>query len=137
MTSVADEFQVLARSDLIDVVNDHCSRTLGVLPALDDPRGYSDKITWLNIYDQMYEQVICCDKLLARAYVAERMSSDCLRRVYQIFRSVDDIDSTMLPERYVLKSNHDSGSVYPVTDRQGLRPSQEEASQTYEERLRN
>lgn len=120
MINVADNFQVLASSDFVAVVNDHCSRTIGVLPNLDSPRGYNDKINWLKIYDQMYEQVICCDKLLARAYVAERVSSDCLLKVYQVFRSVDDIDVTLLPERYVLKSNHDSGSVYPVTDNKAL-----------------
>ena len=113
---MADDCQTIARRELIGVVNDHCTRTIGVRPNLDDPRGYNDKINWLKIYDQMYEQVICCDKLLARAYVAQRTSIDCLLRLYQIFRRVDDIDTTMLPERYVLKSNHDSGSVYLVTD---------------------
>ena len=116
MTDIAAETQRHARSDLIDVINDHCYRNLGVLPNLEDPSGYNDKINWLKIYDQMYEQVVCCDKLLARAYVASRAASDCLLDVYQRFRSADDIDTTTLPDRYVQKSNHDSGSVYTVTD---------------------
>ena len=109
-----------ARRELIAVINDHCYRRLGVLPDLQAPRGYNDKINWLKIYDQMHEQVICCNKLLVRAYVAQRVGEDCLLRVYQTFRSVEDIDVRMLPERYVLKGNHDSGSVYPVEDSRGL-----------------
>lgn len=105
---------------LIDVINDHCFRSIGVLPNLDEPRSYNDKINWLKIYDQMQEHVICCNKLLARSYVAERVNMDCLLRVYQTFRSVDDIDAEALPERYVLKSNHDSGSVYPITNNRAL-----------------
>ena len=116
MTGIADETQRHASSDLIGVINDHCYRNLGVLPNLEDPSGYNDKINWLKIYDQMYEQVVCCDKLLVRAYVASRVARDCLLDVYQTFRSADDIDTTTLPDRYVLKSNHDSGSVYIVTD---------------------
>lgn len=111
-----DDTHEQTRNHLIDVVNDHCFRNLGVLPNLEEPKGYNDKINWLKIYDQMHEQVICCNKLLARAYVAERVNNDCLLRVYQTYRSVDDIDVKALPERYVLKSNHDSGSVYPITN---------------------
>ena len=46
-----------ARRELIAVINDHCYRRLGVLPDLQAPRGYNDKINWLKLYDQMHEQV--------------------------------------------------------------------------------
>ena len=100
---------------LIDVVNDYCFRNLGVLPNLDEPKSYNDKINWLKIYDQMYEHVICCNKLLARSYVAGRADNNCLLDLYQVARSVNEIDFGALPECYVLKSNHDSGSVYPIS----------------------
>lgn len=115
-----EDLQKLAVRDLTDLINDHCYRNLGLLPNLEGPIGYNDKINWLKIHDQMYEQVICCNKLLARVYVAKQSSSDCLLDVYQTFRSVDDIDTRLLPRRFVLKSNHDSGSVYPVTDTRAL-----------------
>ena len=106
---------------LVDIINDHCLRSLGVLPDLANPKGYNDKVNWLKIHDQMPEQVICCDKLLARAYVAERIGRSCLLDIYQVARSVDRMVFESLPERYMLKANHDSGGVYPVTDRSSLR----------------
>lgn len=101
---------------LVDIVNDYCLRKVGALPDLANPKGYNDKINWLKIHDQMAEHVICCDKLLVRAYVADRVGRGCLLNVYQVARNVDQIVFDALPERYVLKTNHDSGSVYVVTD---------------------
>ena len=62
---------------LVDVVNDYCFHKLGVLPDLANPKGYNDKVNWLKIHDQMTEQVTCCDKLLVRAYVADRIDRSC------------------------------------------------------------
>lgn len=101
---------------LVEVVNDYSLRELGVLPDLTNPKGYNDKVNWLKIHDQMAEHVVCCDKLLARSYVADRIDVSCLLDVYQIARSVDGMAFDTLPESFVLKTNHDSGSVYVVTD---------------------
>ena len=106
---------------LVDVVNDYCLRQLGTLPDLINPTGYNDKVNWLKIHDQMPEHIVCCDKLRVREYVAERVGIDCLLEVYQTAPSVDQIDFGTLPERYVLKTNHDSGSVYAVTDKASLK----------------
>ena len=106
---------------LLDVVNDYCLRQLGALPDLANPKGYNDKVNWLKIHDQMAEHVVCCDKLLARAYVADRIDRSCLLEVYQVARSVDQIAFEAMPERYVLKTNHDSGSVYVITEKSDLR----------------
>ncbi len=106
---------------LLDVVNEHCLRRLGTLPDLAHPTSYNDKVNWLKIYDQMPEHIICCDKLRVREYVAERVGADCLLEVYQTARSVDQIAFDALPERYVLKTNHDSGSVYFVRDEASAR----------------
>lgn len=106
---------------LVAIVNDYCHREIGALPDLTNPKGYNDKASWLKLHDQMTEHVICCDKLLARSYVSDRIGRDCLLDVYQIARTVDDIVFEALPEGYVLKTNHDSGSVYVVTGKSTLK----------------
>ena len=105
---------------LVEIVNDHCLHRTGALPDLVNPTGYNDKVNWLKIHDQMTEHITCCDKLLARSYVADRIGRGCLLDVYQIARSVDRIAFDALPERYVLKTNHDSGSVFVVTGKSAL-----------------
>ena len=106
---------------LVDIVNEYCLREVGTFPDLTNPRGYNDKVSWLKIHDQMAEHVIGCNKLLARHYVADRTDRSCLLDVYQVARSVDQIAFEALPERYVLKTNHDSGSVYIISDNTVLR----------------
>ena len=108
------------RKPLVDIVNDHCLRQLGTLPDLANPTGYNDKVNWLKLYDQMPEHVICCNKLLARAYVAERTDPSCLLKIHQIADSPNRIDFDALPERYVLKANHDSGSAQIIADQDAV-----------------
>ena len=78
------------------------------------PIGYNEKMQWLMVHDQMPEHVICSDKLLCRSFVANRIGEQYLRKIYAVERSVDDIDFAGLPETFVIKTNHDSGSVFVV-----------------------
>ena len=78
------------------------------------PSGYNEKMHWLMVHDQMPEHVICSDKLLCRSFVANRIGEQYLRKIYAVERSVDDIDFADLPETFVIKTNHDSGSVFVV-----------------------
>ena len=80
------------------------------------PKGYNEKIHWLMVNDQMPEHIICSDKLLCRSFVANRIGEQYLREIYDASRSVDDIDFSNLPETFVVKTNHDSGSVFVVVD---------------------
>ena len=81
-----------------------------------EPKGYNEKLKWLMINDQMPEHIICSDKLLCRVYVAGRIGEKYLRKVYQTANSVDGINVDNLPKNFVVKANHDSGSVFLVTD---------------------
>lgn len=86
-----------------------------------EPVGYNDKIRWLLVNDQMPEHVICCDKFLCRAYVAGRVGENSLRKIYHVAETVSGIRLDLLPDTFVIKANHDSGSVYRVTDRRSWR----------------
>jgi len=105
---------------LYDIVISFYEKEFGRLPDLKNPRGYNEKIQWLKLYDQMPEHTVCCDKLLARGYVAQKAGSQCLLEVYQVARGVDGINFDKLPKDYVLKTNHDSGTVNIVRNRKGL-----------------
>ena len=85
------------------------------------PIGYNEKIHWLMVNDQMLEHVICSDKLLCRSFVSSRIGIQYLREVYQISKSPDYIIFNKLPEKFVIKANHDSGSTFVVTNLQTWR----------------
>lgn len=86
-----------------------------------EPIGYNEKIKWLMVNDQMWDHVIGCDKLLCRAIVANRAGQNYLRKIYDMAEAVHDIRVDQLPASFIIKANHDSGSVYRVTDKQSWR----------------
>lgn len=86
---------------LIETINVLCERQLGRRPNLSNPTGYNDLIQWLKVHDQRLEQVICCDKVAVREYVAARAGDDILIPAV-------DVDA---PDHYpfIVKPTHDSG----------------------------
>jgi len=79
------------------------------------PIGYNETLKWLMVNDQMPEQVMCCDKFLCRAFVANLIGETYLRKIYQAERTLDDIALSRLPAKFAAKANHDSGSTYFVS----------------------
>ena len=89
----------------------------GKVPAIFDGEDYNNKIRWLMIFDQNPLIVQCTDKLAVRDYVKEIVGEKYLNKIYAIWPSAKEIDFSALPESFVLKTNHDSGSVWLVKNR--------------------
>ncbi len=90
---------------------------MGYWPELVNCRDFNHKIQWLKLFDQDESMVKCSDKLLVRDYVSERVGSKYLTALYQVGSQYQDIDFDRLPKSFVLKTNHDSGSVVLVRDK--------------------
>lgn len=89
-------------------------REMVKFPDLTNPRGFNDKIQWLKLFDQDPKIIRCSDKLGIRGYVKERIGGGHLPALYTTASSFGEIDFSSLPESFVLKTNHDSGSVILV-----------------------
>ena len=89
-------------------------------PDLQRGEGLNDKIQWLKIFDQREESISCADKLALRTFVRERLGRDLCPRVLAVGDSWNDLPLEDLVPPYVLKTNHDSGSVVRVRDRRAL-----------------
>lgn len=112
---------------LYDIIHRLCWRELGELPNLIDCRDFNDRIQWLKLFDQSPENVRCCDKVLVRDYVRERIGDAYLVRLYQTHDHFSEIDFNLLPNAFVIKANHDSGTVMLVRDKRMLHRSEAEA----------
>lgn len=62
------------------------------------------------------EWSILADKLEVRDYIKSKGLSNILPIIYNVWDNVDSIDIETLPFQYVLKCNHDNGSVVVVYD---------------------
>ena len=106
--------------ELYDIIHHLCWRELGEFPNLINCRDFNDKIQWLKLFDQSEEIIRCSDKVLVRDYVRERVGQQYLVRLYQVHDHFSEIDFDALPKEFVIKTNHNSGTVVLVRDKSKL-----------------
>ena len=84
------------------------------------PKTYSEKLQWMKLYDRnpLYNQLV--DKYDVRAFVAERIGEEHLIPCLGVWDSFEEIDFAALPDSFVLKCTHDSGSVRICNDKKLL-----------------
>ena len=81
------------------------------------PRTFNEKLQWLKVHNRnpLYTQLV--DKYEARKYIAEKIGSEYLIPLLGVWDNVDDIDFDQLPNQFVLKCTHDSGSIVICKDK--------------------
>lgn len=78
---------------------------------LNNPVAYTEKIQWLKLYDRNPLYTTLVDKYKVREYVAEKIGNEYIIPLLGVWDSPDKIKFDLLPDRFVLKCNHDSGTV--------------------------
>jgi hypothetical protein len=84
---------------------------------LDPPRDFSEKLQWLKLHDKNSIYPLLCDKIAVRDYVSERIGEQYLIPLLGSWSDPDEIDASALPNRFVLKCTHDSGSAILCPDK--------------------
>lgn len=87
---------------------------------LENPVLYTEKLQWLKLYDHRPEYAVMVDKYAAKQYVAERIGSQYVIPILGVWNRVEDIDFNALPQRFVLKTTHDSGGIVICKDKSKL-----------------
>ena len=82
------------------------------------PVTFNEKLQYLKLYDRKVEYTAMVDKLTASDYVRERCGDEInFIKILGVWDRFDDIDFSKLPERFVLKCNHNSGNVIVCKDK--------------------
>lgn len=76
---------------------------------LDNPKTFSEKLSWMKLHWYDENAATCVDKYLVRNYIEEKGLGYLLNELYAVYDSPDNIDVSLLPEKFVLKTTHDSG----------------------------
>ena len=82
---------------------------MGYELSLKDPKTFSEKLQWLKLYDRKPEYTMMVDKYRVREYVSKTIGEEYLIPLLGMWEDPEDIDFDALPERFVLKCNHNSG----------------------------
>lgn len=87
---------------------------------LKNPKTFQDKLQWMKLYYRRPEFTQMVDKYSAREWVASKIGEEYLVPLYGVYNFFDEIDFDVLPEKFVLKCTHDSGSVIFCRDKAKL-----------------
>lgn len=76
------------------------------------PKTFNEFLGWLkfNYSNDLWKR--CADKLGMKEFLREIGFGDYLPKVLGIYQKTNEIDLSALPDKFVLKTNHDSGSVF-------------------------
>lgn len=87
---------------------------------LENPRTFNEKLQWLKLYDRnpLYTKMV--DKYEAKKYVADIIGEEYIIPTLGVWYHFDEIDFDQLPDQFVLKCNHDSGSIVICKDKARL-----------------
>lgn len=90
---------------------------LGYKLDLENPKTFNEKLQWLKLYDRnpAYTQMV--DKYAVREYIKNTIGEEYLIPLLGVWDSFDEIDFDELPNQFVLKTNHDSGTVVICKDK--------------------
>ncbi|ECJ2444411.1 glycosyl transferase [Salmonella enterica subsp. diarizonae] len=92
----------------------------GGVSDLKNPVTLSEKICHRILFDHNNLYTLLADKLAVREYVHSKTRQVKTIPIIGIYSRVSDIDFSKLPEKFVLKCNHDSGSTEICTNRQNF-----------------
>lgn len=95
-------------------------KNMGYFPNLKNPQTFNEKMQWIKLYDRNPFYTTLADKYSVRDYIAKTIGEEYLIDLYTVWDSVNDIDFDILPNEFVLKCTHDSGSVVVCRDKEKL-----------------
>ena len=83
--------------------------TLGYNLNLDLPKTFNEKLQWLKLYNRKPEYTMMVDKYAVRKYISDTIGEQYLIPLLGVWDTPEEIDFAQLPDKFVLKCNHNSG----------------------------
>lgn len=93
------------------------ARRMGYYMDFNNPKTFNEKLQWLKLYDRKPIYTTMADKIEAKKFVSEKIGVQHIIPTLEIYNSFDEIDFDKLPNQFVMKCSHDSGSVVICKDK--------------------
>ncbi len=77
---------------------------------LENPKTYNEKLQWIKLYDRRPEYITYADKFKVREHITNTIGAKYLIPLIGMYKKAEDIPWQDLPNRFVLKCNHASGT---------------------------
>lgn len=87
---------------------------------ISNPKKYNEKIQWLKLYNRVPKYTKYVDKYLVRSFIEQKLGTKHLIPLIGVYESAEEIDWDHLPDQFVLKCTHGSGTNIICTDKREL-----------------
>lgn len=87
---------------------------------LEHPQTFNQKLQWLKLHNSSDLCTQMVDKYGVREIIKNKIGEEYLIPIYGVYDSFEDIDFDKLPNQFVLKCTHDSGSIVICKDKNKL-----------------
>lgn len=77
---------------------------------VEDPKTFNEKLQWLKLYNHDPKYTDMVDKYRVRQYIREILGEQYLIPLVGVWNDPEEIDFRSLPDQFVLKCNHNSGT---------------------------
>lgn len=91
---------------------------LSYLPDLEHPKTFNEKLQLLKLSERNPEYSKMVDKYEAKKFIADKVGAEYTIPTLGIYNHFNEIDFDSLPQQFILKCTHDSGSVIVCEDKQ-------------------
>lgn len=87
---------------------------------LNNPKTFNEKLQWLKLYNRNPDYTKLVDKYEVREYIKKIIGEEYLIPLLGVYDKAEDIDFDKLPNKFVLKTTHDSGTVIICKDKKNF-----------------
>lgn len=114
---VLDNFGIIRLSDITKIKLEYKFRFNKKIN-LKEPKTFNEKLQWLKLYYRKNEFSTMVDKYDVKDYVGGIIGKEYLIPTLGIYEKFEDIDFEKLPNQFVIKCTHDSGSIVICKDKE-------------------
>lgn len=83
---------------------------VGYFPDLTNPKSFNEKLNWMKLHYDNPLQKRCVDKYEFKEYIKEKLGEGYTIPLIGVYKDVNDIDFTSLPNKFVIKTTVNGGS---------------------------
>lgn len=81
------------------------------------PKTFNEKLQWLKLNDKKPQYTELVDKYQFKKVISQKLGEEFVVPLINVYDQADEIDFDQLPNQFVLKATHDSGSVFICKDK--------------------
>lgn len=85
-----------------------------------NPLTFNEKLNWLKLYYHDTKLTTMADKYAVKELVSQIIGEEYVVPCYGVYESIDEIDFSLLPDKFVIKATHDSSGALVCKDKSNL-----------------